>query len=57
MPYASGICTSDAKFVARFSRTMPSEAAKKAKTCLMKWRSEACSCCQSAMSRARSISL
>lgn len=44
------------KFWAKFSLTIPSEAAKKAKMWLMKWRSLSESLTQSAISEPRSIS-
>lgn len=52
----SGIWTSVMKRCPRFSRTMPSEAAKKARMWLMKCRSSSFSVSQSAASPLRSIS-
>lgn len=52
----SGSCTSFMKRMARFSRTMPSLAAKKARTCEMKWRSPSDSFSQCFMSSPRSTS-
>ena len=52
----SGNCTSPMKRTPRFSRTMPSEAAKKARTCLMKCFSSLLSLFQCTMSSERSTS-
>jgi hypothetical protein len=55
-PPTSGTCTSFMKRTPRFSSTMPSEAAKKARIWEMKWRSSSVSFSQSLASLPRSTS-